>query len=203
MKMDRNRLESILAEFAVEFFRHPYICYNEHGLHAWLFCKVYQSLSLSERAGILGDQYVSIVQSEYPTAHDLDKSRRQNWDISILKQPLEPLEDKPSKYDYLKLDAVIEMGLNAPESHLLEDVRRMVHKKANVSLKYILHFYRLSDGYSGRDLKPNHKGIMSKEEAQMAIQKTDVVVYYVMFDSTGKLENGVWEIRDTGIRKLG
>lgn len=200
--MERKRLESILAEFAVEFFRHPYVCYNEHGLHAWLFCKIYQSLSLSERSGILDDQYVSIVQNEYPTAHDLDKSRRQNWDISILRQPLEPLNDKPSKYDYLKLDAVIEMGLNATKSHLVEDVRRMEHEKANVSHKYILHFYRLSDGYSGRDLKPNHKSIMSKEEAQMAIGERDVVVYYVIFDSTGKLENGVWEIRNTGIRKL-
>jgi hypothetical protein len=81
-----------------------------------------------------------VIQKEYPTAHDLGKSKRQHWDLAVIKTPPESLPggDQPT-YDYLRLAPAVEVGLNEPEEHLREDIRRLFHEKVNIDQGFVLH----------------------------------------------------------------
>ena len=66
----------ITKEFCLEFVENPYCCYTEHGLHARLFTRLYNALPDDQRYRCWDGHQVCVIQQEYPTAHDLDKSRR-------------------------------------------------------------------------------------------------------------------------------
>jgi hypothetical protein len=70
------------------------------------------------------NQKVCVLQKEYPTAGKLGKPQRQHWDIAVLKNPPESLETK-NTYDYLKLFAAIEFGMNEAKEHLEDDIERL------------------------------------------------------------------------------
>ena len=81
--------EFALVEFCKEFIEHPYLCYTEHGLHALFFARLYEKLPKSMRYFDFHKHRVCVIQKEYPTDHSLGKSRRQNWDISVITPPAE------------------------------------------------------------------------------------------------------------------
>ena len=133
-----NAFEQYLETFLKEFIRNPYLCYTEHGLHALFFARLYDALKTDALDDFKGHQ-VCRVQKEYPTADTLGKSRRQHWDIALLDLPCDA-----RSYDSLPLWAVVEFGLNAKLDHLMDDLARVSHPKANTKRRYVVHLYRLS-----------------------------------------------------------
>ena len=143
-------------------------------------------------------------QKEYPTAGDLGKPRRQHWDIAILKTPPETLTTA-SGYDYLKLTAVIEFGMNARKKHLVEDLRRLHHAEANLSQGFVVHLYRLSSPgalFSKRDWTSGSRRILSPQEVAGLAADKPVEVYYALADSTGCYAPGVWRIQNSTVTAL-
>ena len=197
----------VLHKFGLEFVRQPYLCYTEHGLHALLFARLFDALWEDERYTDCDGQKVCVLQKEYPTAHDLGKPKRQHWDLSVIKAPAESIaEGDQPPYDYLKLAAAIEVGLNEPEEHLREDIRRLFHGKANIDRGFVLHLHRLSkpgEPISGRDWSSSSGRIVSaerareilEEEASKAAVDREVEVLYALTGETGGHEAGVWYIR--------
>ncbi len=109
-------------------------------------------------------------RKEYPTAHALIRPQRQHWDIAVIKTPAQS-EAEPGEpgYDYLKLAAVVEFGMNETEEHLRDDLARFCHERANVEQGFMLHLYRLSEGpalFSGRDWPAASSRILSVGEVQ-------------------------------------
>ena len=77
-----------IVDFCCEFVRNPYLCYTEHGQHALFFSRLLAAIPESQRHGFWREQKVCLVQKEYATASRLGKSRRQEWDVPVLKSPL-------------------------------------------------------------------------------------------------------------------
>src|SRR5262245_31346078 len=107
----RGAIRPTLIDFCKEFVDSPYLCYTEHGLHARFHERLYNAFSESERYTHCNGQQLCVVQKEYPTASRLGKSRRQHWDISVVRTPVVP-PARLNAFDYLPLTAVIEFGLN-------------------------------------------------------------------------------------------
>ena len=105
-------VERIIGKFTLEFIQNPYLCYTEHGQHARFYQMLYDELDVSQRYFTCMGQKVCVIQKEYPTAGNLSKPQRQHWDIAIIKSPAESAPDKKPSYDYLKLKAVVEFGMN-------------------------------------------------------------------------------------------
>jgi hypothetical protein len=106
---------------------------------------LYNALPADQRYTTWHDYKVCVVQKEYPTAGFLGKPRRQHWDIAVIKTPPQSLVDGiASSYDYLKLAAVVELGMNEGKEHLTDDIERLSHPGANVDQGFIIHLYRLS-----------------------------------------------------------
>jgi|GEM_PF-831339 len=204
----------ILHKFCLEFVRQPYLCYTEHGLHALLFARLFDALWEEERYADWESRKVCVLQKEYPTAHDLDKPKRQHWDLAVIKVPPESIaEGDQPEYDYLKLAAAIEIGMNEPEEHLREDIRRLYHERANLDQGFVIHLYRLSKPgapVSARDWSHKSPRIVSveqaeeilKDEASKATVDREVEVLLAVTGETGEHEAGVWHICAGGVTRL-
>lgn len=204
----------VLRKFCLEFASQPYLCYTEHGLHALLFARLFNALWDDERFADWEGRKVFVVQKEYPTAHDLDKPKRQHWDLSVIKTPPETrAEGDQPKYDFLKLAAAIEVGLNEPEEHLREDIRRLYHEKANLDQGFVLHLYRLAKPgalISRRDWSYSSPRMVTverardilEEQASEAAGDQEVEVLYAVAGETGAHEAGVWLIKQGQVARL-
>jgi hypothetical protein len=190
-----------LIAFCKEFVARPYLCYTEHGLHALFFSRLYNAFPAENRYAECNGQQVCVVQKEYPTAHNLGKSRRQHWDISVIKAPVVPAK-RPNAFDYLPLAAVVEFGLNCPSDHLEDDIMRLCHPEANVDHRFVVHLYRLSpiaNKVSGRDWAPESNILCSKDSVKLALRDRPVEVFYGVVDSSGTTPPGIWLITGRGI----
>ncbi|MEA3349862.1 MAG: hypothetical protein U9Q82_04500 [Chloroflexota bacterium] len=192
--------------FCLEFIKNPYLCYTEHGLHALFYSKLFNAFLEEERyTNWLGNR-VCVIQKEYPTAEKLGKSQRQHWDISIIKTPPESKHpDWSASYDYLKLAAVIEFGMNEGKEHLKDDIERVCHRDANVEHEFIIHLCRLSNPgakFSKRDGSPKSAQLLSKEDVAEIVSGKPTEVYYGMKDSTFTHNSGVWLINQGEIKQI-
>ncbi len=193
-----DTVRQTIIQFCAEFIEHPYLCYTEHGQHALFYARLYNALPLEHRYTTWQGKKVSVVQKEYSTAGKLGRIKRQHWDIAVIKTPAEGIEAKSPPYDYLKLAAVVEFGMNATLQHLEGDVDRLIHREANVLHGFIIHLHRLSKSstqFSNRDWSPNSTRILTSEKvAEISIGRS-VEIFYAMADSTGKYLPEVWHIR--------
>lgn len=206
--MTNSETKALLVEtarrFCTEFLDYPYLAYTEHGLHALFFSRILAALPESSRYSDWQDKRFCVVQKEYPTATDLDKAKRQHWDIAVIRTPPSSHRDANS-FDYLRLFAVFEFGMNASREHLREDIRRLAHSGANLDNGFALHFHRLCKpgrGLSGRDWSSDSKAVCTREEAQEILGDSPVTLFYVMADPTGTHPNGLWEIDAQNVKKL-
>ena len=191
-------IRNTISKFCVGFVHDPYLCYTEHGQHALFYCMLLAELPEQNRYAVWKNQKVCVLQKEYPTAGPLGKPQRQHWDIAVLKTPLESIRATTS-FDFLKLLAVVEFGLNEAKTHLEDDLSRLCHKQANLENGFIVHLYRLSESgalFSGRDWSPASPRIVSLEKIRLLSAGTPIEIFYGMSDSTGTHETGVWHVKD-------
>jgi hypothetical protein len=200
MSSQSETVRQIARQFCLEFIKNPYLCYTEHGLHALFFTMLYNALPADQLYTTWHHHKVCAVQKEYPTAGLLGKPRRQHWDIAVIKTPPQSLVDGiASSYDYLKLAAAVELGMNEGEEHLTDDIKRLSHPDANVDQDFIIHLYRLSKPgtkLSDRDWSAASKRIVSKEVVAEIAAGRPVEIFYGLYDSTGKYTPGVWLIKE-------
>jgi len=200
-------VHSVLRDFCLEFYSEPYLCYTEHGLHALFFSRLYDALPEDRRYFEWNGQKVCAIQKEYATADDLGKSKRQHWDIAVLRNP--PVTRMEHPYDFFEIDAAVEFGLNEGKDHLLEDMRRLSHPSSNVKTGYAVHLYRISEGVSKRDLSPRSARIWPGESAAekdkllAEVRKTNVTVYYVFVDATSTRQPEALVFEQSGIHQIG
>lgn len=201
-------VKEAIEQFCLEFVKKPYLCYTEHGLHARFYLTLYNLLPGDRRYINFHNEDVCVVQKEYPTAHHLNKSRRQNWDIAVLEEPVSEQKSKEKAYDFLPLNSVIEFGLNEGQEHLVEDRRRLCHEKSNVKHKFIVHLYRISHSgnpFSGRDLSEKSKRILSVQEIFDLVfvgNCENLMTYVGVHDKTASYQNGVWVLSKSGIKQI-
>lgn len=153
-----NIIEKELDIFLEMFLANPYLCYTEHGIHAFFYQHLYSALpeeyrSLNIPVIGLGKKIEDIrmcrIQKEYPTHGTLGKGRRQNWDIAVIRD-IDNSETKVSyDYDHLPLCSIIEFGLNSNLMHLIDDFLRVRHQEANTDSAFLVHLCR----FSGREQK--------------------------------------------------
>ena len=186
---DFEIIENILKDFLKEFINNPYLCYTEHGLHALFYTKLYDYLSKEQRH-LLNYGMINIyaIQKEYPTAYQLGKGRRQHWDVAVISNPPEPVTlDKKPGYDYLKLFAVFEFGLNEKIKHLQDDIERLSNKDSHVEHPFVIHLYRISGGrnnirFSMRDRSSDadEKQFVKPDMVQSLLKNIDskITVYH-------------------------
>jgi hypothetical protein len=192
----KDLIRQAIREFCVEFVREPYLCYTEHGLHALFYSQLLAAIPEDRRYADWHGHRVCVVQKEYPTAGTLGKPQRQHWDIAVLKAPLHSNHDVHG-YDYLRLEAAIEFGLNATEEHLVDDIQRLSHRDASLDAAFAVHLYRLSSPgalISGRDWSPLSKQILSAQAVAALAPGHSVEVFYGMADLTGAHDSGAWRI---------
>ena len=199
-------VQDTIADLCLEFAEQPYLCYTEHGLHALFFNRLYNALSDNQRHFEWEGRRICAVQKEYATAHDLGKSKRQHWDIAVLKNP--PATKGKHPYDLFEIEAAVEFGLNEGRDHLLEDMRRLSHKSSNVGKGYAVHLYRISEGLSERDMSPRSTRVWPGESAAKKdrllarVRKTNVIVYYVLVDSSGVHKPEALVFEQSGIHQI-
>lgn len=195
-----EKVEKTIREFICEFIEKPYLCYTEHGQHARFYQMLYEALDPSQRYLTCMGQKVCAIQKEYPTAGNLDKPRRQHWDIAIIKSSAESVPEKKHSYDYLMLEAIVEFGMNVAKDHLDDDIKRVCHADANTDHRYIIHLYRLSKAgnqFSMRDWSPSSKQILTVAQVKAMIPEgKSVSIFYGMYNDIDKSQNGVWLIKD-------
>ena len=189
-------VQQIAKQFTLEFIANPYLCYTEHGQHALFYTMLFNAMPSKQRYTKWGSNKICVIQKEYPTAGKLGKPQRQHWDIAVIKTPpSSTIEGGSLSYDYLRLAAVVEFGMNEAEEHLVDDIERICHVQANLELGIIIHIYRLSAPgakISNRDWSPNSPRILPKEQVSKLITGKPVEVYYGLHDSTGLHETGAW-----------
>jgi len=199
-------LTQTIKQFTLEFIEQPYICYTEHGLHARFYTSFYNALSDEQQYFDWEGKKVSVIQKEYPTATNLDRSRRQHWDISLIKNPPEiAFPEEPKPYDFFKLLGVVEFGMNESVVHLKDDIDRLCHSEANVENSFLVHLYRLTNPgnqYSRRDLSNRSINIVSKENAAKLTKENQVEIFYGMYDDTNPDECGAWHLHDGKIEEI-
>ena len=179
-------------DFCVEFIKEPYLCYTEHGLHALFFSRLYSRLPPSERYLDWNGRKICRIQKEYPTASDLGKPKRQNWDVAIIDSPLKSISDNTDPYDYFTLHSVVEFGMNEAKEHLTDDAARLSHSGSNTENRYIVHLYRISDNLSGRDWSPRSARILSAKDIESMLEDPrigEIIVYYGRVDMTNKYKS--------------
>ena len=204
MTIEVEVIRRVAREFCLEFLKSPYLCYTEHGLHARFYAKLYHALPAEDRYTTWMGQRVCTVQKEYPTAGCLGKPKRQHWDVAVIRVPPEAVRNdgKPS-YDYLRLAAAIEFGMNEPKVHLEDDIKRLCHPEAGVDYRFLFHLYRLSEPeakFSGRDWSADSSQILSeKQVADIAVGRP-VEIFYGLYDSRGRREG--WLIGPSGTKPL-
>lgn len=193
-----------LLHFCTEFISRPYLCYTEHGMHALFFSRLYNFLPPEDRYTAFNGLEICVLQKEYPTAHNLGKSKRQHWDISLIKTPV-IAPARPNPFDYLPLSAVVEFGLNCSYGHLEDDIARLCHPESNVDNRFAVHLHRLSGGankVSGRDWAPESSILCSRDSIQTCLKNRPVQVLYGVVDATGANESGLWAITGQSIDKV-
>lgn len=206
--MDKMKkvVEKSVKDFCIEFVKHPYLCYTEHGQHARFYCLFYNALPQNKRYINWEGKKMCVIQKEYRMADACGKPKRQHWDISIIKSPPTNHCGLTPSYDYLTLDSAVEFGLNEKEEHLVDDINRLCHPKSNVNNKFIVHLYRISDRgtnkASNRDLSPKSASLLTKEEIAKLSQNKDVGIFFGQFDSTRKYQSGVWYIYKNSISPI-
>ncbi len=199
---------STLIDFCLDFLKHPYLCYTEHGMHALFFTRLYGALAAEDRYSELLGQQFCVVQKEYPTAGNLGRSRRQHWDVSVIRRPVvAPV--RTSAFDYLPLAAVVEFGLNCDSNHLVDDIQRLSHPDSNVQNGFVVHLYRLSNSkekFSGRDLSPDTTILFDKQSVQTVLNNYKeppwLEVLYGIADSTKAYKSGLWSITKQGVKDI-
>jgi hypothetical protein len=188
-----------LINFCKEFIQSPYLCYTEHGLHALFFAQLFDLLPAEYRYAELAGQRFCTIQKEYAMAHHLGRSRRAHWDISVIKLPLE-MSQRQLAFDYLKLAAVVEFGLNCDDNHLMDDIDRVSHPSANLDSGFIAHLYRISNGFSGRDSSPKSRLLCDKTSIESVLQhrtgSPKLEVFYGIADIADPNRSGLWSITD-------
>ena len=187
---DISIVHHVVKQFTLEFIRNPYLCYTEHGLHALFYTRLYNALPPDQRYTTWANQKVCVIQKEYPTAGNLGKPQRQHWDIAVVKTPPSSiLNADDASYDYLRLDTVVEFGMNESKEHLIDDIERVSHEDANVDQGIIVHLYRLSESgsrFSNRDWSAKSKQIMSINDVARLDSGKSIEIYYGMFVNIGK-----------------
>jgi hypothetical protein len=202
MKM-LETIRKTIVEFCLDFVANPYLCYTEHGQHALFYSILYRVIPEEQRYVTIKNQKVCVIQKEYPTAGKLGKPQRQHWDLAILKP--NQMNGKELSYDFLKLLAVIEFGMNESREHLEDDIERLCHKEANVEYRFIVHLYRLSESgnrFSNRDWSTKSPRIMTIKDIQLLSAGKPVDIYMALTDSTGRYSPGVWHIRNGIVAEL-
>jgi hypothetical protein len=192
-------IRKAIVEFCQNFIAHPYLCYTEHGQHALFYSMLYNVIPKEQRYIICNNQKVCIIQKEYPTAGRLGKPQRQHWDIAILKSIQESTCNKEPSYDFLKLLAVVEFGMNESREHLVDDIERLCHAESNLECGFIVHLYRLSKSgnrFSNRDWSSKSPRIMTIEDIQQLSAGKPIEIFLGLADSTGLHTTGVWSIKD-------
>jgi len=205
MTEQSEKVRAVATDFCAEFVKNPYLCYTEHGLHALFYTKLHNALTPAERYTEWAGHRICVIQKEYPTALPLGKPRRQNWDIAVIKTPPESHPDSQPSYDYLRLAAVVELGMNEAQEHFEDDLSRLCHADANIENGFIIHLYRISGPevqVSGRDWAPNSKRILTCEEVAELVGDEAVEVFYGLADSTGTHASGAWSIIDGNIQRI-
>jgi hypothetical protein len=137
MNANTEKLIYVGRAFCEQFVINPYLCYTEHGQHAYFFALLYVALPESSRYLHHDGHRVCCIQKEYPTATSLGRSKRQHWDIALIKIPTRTGDQYA--YDYLQLQAVAEFGMNKHIDHLKDDIDRLSHNEANVDDKFAFH----------------------------------------------------------------
>ena len=203
----RELIRESVQVFCLEFLADPYLCYTEHGQHALFFSRLLQRIPESARYLMWQGERVCTVQKEYPTADKLGKSQRQHWDVAVIKSPPSSKTSGAKSFDYLRLEAAIEFGMNAAFEHLQDDIERLSHPDSNTDYGFAVHFHRLSDPtslFSGRDWSPSSTRIVEKEMIREVVNDRPVEVYLGVSDSTGEVESGLWVIDGTGkVKEIG
>ena len=200
----------MIGEFCLEFLEHPYMCRTEHALHALFFERLHRALGPAEQYVRHKDYRVCTVQKEYPTASPLDRSKRQNWDIAVLKTPGTGEEVQATscpagrcEFDYLDLDSVVEFGLNEGIGHLIDDLERMSHPGSAIDSEgcFAVHLLRLSDApYSERDWSSRSARIVTPEQIQREVAQRGGAVFLASWRDTGSRE--AWLVSRDGCRGL-
>jgi len=101
--------------------------------------------------------------------------------------------------------AVVEFGMNEAEAHLSNDMARLCHEDANVTHRFIVHSYRLSQAgnlFSGRDWSPNSPRILSLEKVSHLSIGKPIEIYYALVDDTGHYQSGVWVVNQGEVTAL-
>jgi len=186
-----------IIQFCLEFIENPYLCYTEHGQHAMFYTMLYNDPLLKQQNTTWKGKKLCVIQKEYPTAGCLGKSRRQHWDIAVIKTPPESIVPGKSSYDYLKLAAAVEFGMNEATEHLKDDLDRLCHSDSNLEQGFIVHLYRLSQPaalFSKRDCSSRSTRITTlKEVVELSIGK-QVDIYYGLTGGVGEHKNGLWHV---------
>ena len=206
MTEQSEKVRVVATDFCTEFVKNPYLCYTEHGLHALFYTKLYNALTSEERYTGWAGHRVCVIQKEYPTAGLLGKPRRQHWDIAVIKTPPESLPGNQPSYDYLRLAAVIELGMNEAQEHFEDDLSRLRHPDANLENGFIIHLYRISgpkgQKISGRDWSPSSTRILTCEQVAELVKGKAIEVFYSLADNTGTHPPGAWSIIDGNIQRI-
>lgn len=190
-------IRKTINDFCLDFIQNPYLSYTEHGQHALFYSMLYAAIPDEQKFVQWDNQKVCIVQKEYPTAMNLKKSKRQHWDVAILKSPPESSQLEYHSYDYLKLFAAIEFGMNESEDHLQDDIDRLCDEGSNIEHRFIVHLYRLSESgakFSGRDWSSKSPRILSIESVRKIAKGFPIEIYYGISDSSQKYKSGFWKI---------
>lgn len=197
MKMT-DTIRQTIIQFCAEFVADPYLCYTEHGQHALLYSMLYDALPQERRYTTWLGKKLCVIQKEYPTAADLGKSKRQHWDMAILQTPPKSTAGKYNTYDYLRLAAAVELGMNEAQEHLVDDIERLCHPASNLERGFVVHLYRLSKPgalFSDRDWSANSGRILTPAQvAQLSIGKS-IEIFYGIADNTGKYRSEAWHIQ--------
>ena len=149
--------------------------------------------------------FLYVSQEVVFSAGKLGKPQRQHWDIGVLASPPESKIDGQGAYDYLKLDCVVEFGMNEGKEHLVDDIDRLCHEEANLDLGFAVHLYRLSEPgnkFSSRDWSPRSKRILTAEDIRWLSVDKRVEIYLAIYDSTKTHTSGVWKIADGKVNKI-
>ena len=187
--------QNTLVDFCRDFIVHPYRCYTEHGLHALFFTKLYNAMPEATRYPDVDGRKMCVIQKEYPTDNSIGRSRRQHWDIAVIKTPV-VLPPCVRAYDHLRLSAVVEFGMNVGRIHLEDDIDRLSDKGANVELPLAAHFYRFSPTsarVSRRDWASNAKRRFGPQDIQsMFPPESRAIVYFGVVGDTAPYPAALW-----------
>lgn len=201
-KVTKRAIRESLQNLCFEFVESPYLAYTEHGVHALFYQRLLDAIPENRRYVDWLEQHTLVVQKEYPTATNLGKSKRQHWDVSIIRNPPKSLCEGKDSFDYLRLEAAIEFGLNADEEHIQEDLRRLTHAQANLDSAFAVHLVRISgtgeSRFSGRDASPRSSIVSLADVERLARLRKhqEVDIYYAVSDMSDEknLQSGVWHI---------